>query len=269
MANYGFDVDRQSEFNYITGAGFAELLAMVIYGPENSVNHLEEAINAGYIDPKIVEIDEAYTMGDACDAIYKLFAEHNFYISVFMLGTRQVNLNYMDGDLIGVLLNDNKLYNGNDNNVSDTMLLAGYIAIDGNMLYLLEEVEVLMLIDDETNAVMEINPSEIAVRLNDRERMAELGLTEGDFPNYYYIHSLSNEMSSYELTDETVYTFTDINLLFVDDENGSREYSTTNVDEFIQHLKAFYNDGIPPYILYVPSETRKAEAAHIQITDVQ
>ena len=112
-------------------------------------------------------------------------------------------------------------------------LLVGYIVFDGNTLYL-DEVEV--------------------IKTEDKDRIEELELKDSDMPNGYYIHNPSNEKSSFELTDETSYAFTDYNLLFVENPDGDRLYTTTNKDEFIQHLTTSYSDNppaqkVPFYIL--------------------
>ena len=80
--------------------------------------------------------------------------------------------------------------------------LAGYIVFDGNIIYL-DEVEI--------------------ITREDKDRIAELGLKDSDMPNGYCIHNLSNEKTSFELTDETSYSFTDYNLLFVENPEGQQE----------------------------------------------
>lgn len=103
--------------------------------------------------------------------------------------------------------------------------LVGYIIIEDNTLYL-DRVEVIMI--------------------EDIEMIAELGLNQQeDFPNGYHIYNPETEKNTYNLTDETVYTFVDSNLLFVNNEDGDRSYTTTKKEEFIQHLSASYSD-VPP-----------------------
>lgn len=113
-------------------------------------------------------------------------------------------------------------------------LLAGYMFIEGNTLYL-DEVEI--------------------IKTEDEGRIAELGLiTESDLPNGYHIHNPVDETISFELTDDTMYTFTDFNLLYVKEADGKRIYTTTKKEEF---LKASSYRDVPleeqkiPYFLEV------------------
>ena len=108
---------------------------------------------------------------------------------------------------------------------SEPESLVGYILIEGNTLYLdIGEV----------------------ITLEDIERITELGLNQqDDFPNGYYIYNSDTEKGTYNLTDETVYTFVDSKLLFVNDEGDDRSYTTSKKEEFIQHLNTTYSD-LPP-----------------------
>lgn len=102
--------------------------------------------------------------------------------------------------------------------------LVGYIVLEGNTLYL-DEVEV--------------------ITTEDKDRIAELNLKDVDMPNGYYIYNSSTETTAYELTDETTYTFTDYHLLFVENPDGDRLYTTTSKENFIQHLNISYSDEPP------------------------
>lgn len=64
-------------------------------------------------------------------------------------------------------------------------------------------------------------------------------------PGGYFVRNLNNDRRVYELTDETVFNFVDFNLLFIDDEYGDRQYTTTDKDEFILHLMTNYHDRPP------------------------
>lgn len=103
-------------------------------------------------------------------------------------------------------------------------VLAGYIILEENILYL-DEVEV--------------------ITTENKSRIAELDLKDSDMPNGYYIHNLSKEKTPFELTDKTSYTFTDYNLLFPENTEERRLYTTTNKEEFIQHLTTSYSDNPP------------------------
>lgn len=111
--------------------------------------------------------------------------------------------------------------------------LAGYIVLEENKLYL-DEVEI--------------------VTLEDENRMAELDLNDKDLPNGYYIHNANEETKIFELTGKTEYTFTDINLLFVEDADGDRLYTTTKKEDFIQHLNTIFGrpaGGNVPFFIEV------------------
>jgi len=93
-------------------------------------------------------------------------------------------------------------------------LLAGYLFIEGNTLYL-DAVEI--------------------IEREDKDRIAELGLIEkNDYPSGYHIHNPIAETVSFELTDDTIYTFTDFNLLYVKEADGKRIYTTTKKEEFLK-----------------------------------
>ncbi len=103
-------------------------------------------------------------------------------------------------------------------------MLAGYVTITGGTLYL-----------DEVEMVWPEN----------KRRISELGLDpEYDFPNGYYINYLGKETAAYTITDETVFTWIDVDLLFVDDPDGNRQYSTNKSEEYLRHFKN-YEDDVP------------------------
>ena len=118
---------------------------------------------------------------------------------------------------------------------SEPESLAGYIVIENNALYI-DEVEI--------------------IRSTDIERISTLGLDEQrDFSNGYYIHYLNKEIASYELTEDTVYNFVDFHLLYIDDPDGDRCYTTTTLEEFLYHLSSSYIDSPPaqrvPFLIQV------------------
>jgi bla regulator protein BlaR1 len=96
-----------------------------------------------------------------------------------------------------------------------TEILAGYIVIEGDNLYF-DEVEI--------------------VKAEDKERVSDLGLRDSDMPNGYIIINEKKEEASFELADDVKYTFTDLDLHFVKEAEGSRLYSTTKKAEFLKHL---------------------------------
>ncbi|MEE0944531.1 MAG: hypothetical protein UIM24_03665 [Clostridia bacterium] len=78
------------------------------------------------------------------------------------------------------------------------------------------------------------------VTAEDTERIAELKLTDFDMVNGYYINNTEVVLEEYTLTQETVYNFIDWKNDFVEDGN-SREFSTTNKEDFIKYLNAYEN----------------------------
>lgn len=93
--------------------------------------------------------------------------------------------------------------------------LVGYIVIKDNNLYF-NEVEI--------------------VEWEEKERVKELGLNEYDMPNGYMIINKNKSERTFELADEVIFTFTDVNLDFVKNSEGDRLYTTTRKDEFLRHL---------------------------------
>lgn len=74
----------------------------------------------------------------------------------------------------------------------------------------------------------------------DTERMTELGLTETDLLDGYYIHNAEIESEDYTLTGETTYTFIDWYNDFVE-VGADRTVSTTSRDDFIKYLSTYEN----------------------------
>lgn len=66
---------------------------------------------------------------------------------------------------------------------------------------------------------------------DDQTRIQELGLTDIDMPNGYYIHNESEELIEFSLDEETQYTFYDVSNLFVKEEDD-KKYLTKDKDEF-------------------------------------
>jgi len=89
-----------------------------------------------------------------------------------------------------------------------------------------------IVIEDNT---LHFKEAEI-VEWDDQERVKELGLKESDFPNGYFILDKNNGETTFELTDETIYTFTDVDLYFVNEPESNRLYTTIKKDEFLKHL---------------------------------
>lgn len=115
----------------------------------------------------------------------------------------------------------------------ETEEVAGYVNMEDSKLHL-DEVEVIMA--------------------EDEDRVAELDLEDRDMPNGYYIHNPDTEITSYELTNETEFTFTDYHLLFVQDPDSDRLYTTHNKEEYFAHLQESIDSpftGEVPYPLFI------------------
>jgi hypothetical protein len=145
----------------------------------------------------------------------------------------------------------------------NSILLAGYIVIEGDFLYL-DEAEVLMTGNEDDLLLLNVMELDVAIAINDEERMAELDLRESDFLNSYYIHNPGKEIAAYELTDETVYSFIDVYRLFTPESGAAVRYSTTKKDEFLQHLGVYYDPPNPPYVIFVKVQDGKV----LSVTEV-
>ena len=69
-------------------------------------------------------------------------------------------------------------------------------------------------------------------------------------PSGYYTRHLGVEVLSFEITDETIFTFVDLNLYFNTDSDGARIHVTTNPEEFLMYHYSnfpFDYDGAPLY----------------------
>lgn len=93
--------------------------------------------------------------------------------------------------------------------------LVGYIVIEGDTLYF-DKVEI--------------------VKLEDKKRVSELGLSDTDMLNGYIIINENKEEAFFELTGDVKYTFTDMSLYFVKESDSDRRYTTIKKAEFIKHL---------------------------------
>jgi hypothetical protein len=94
--------------------------------------------------------------------------------------------------------------------------LAGYIRIEDNVIHF-NEVEI--------------------VEWEDQKRVKELGLNEYDMPNGYAIINKNKGERTYELADEVIFTFTDMNLDYVKNPDGNRLYTTTKKDRLLKYFE--------------------------------
>ena len=84
------------------------------------------------------------------------------------------------------------------------------------------------------------------IQSTDSERIAELKLTDGDFPNGYYIYNPEETTAEYTLTDDTLYTFIDWNRAFTD-ENEDMFVFTNSIEDFKKYVDSYENSmpGMP------------------------
>jgi len=129
--------------------------------------------------------------------------------------------------------------------------LSGFIEIRGDRLYITPvKVFVGYNAGEQPGFTHDASLNSIIfIEWNDAQALEELGLTQYDFPSGYHIrpnwHSESHwhyvqqagiETLSFEITNETEFTFFDTMLLFVEDTDGNRLHVTNNPDEFMQYF---------------------------------
>lgn len=132
------------------------------------------------------------------------------------------------------------------NDFGETEFLAGYMTIKNNTVYF-NEVEI--------------------VQWDDQERVKELGLNDHDMPSGYLIISKNKETSTFELADQAKYTFTDTNHLFVKKYTGNVLYTTSELDEFLEHLGVHNLNDIPLSEQTIPYFTEVQDGKVISITE--
>lgn len=142
--------------------------------------------------------------------------------------------------------NSQELYDKYYDDWEETQPLAGYITIKDNMVYF-REVEI--------------------VEWRNRKRVKELGLNENDMPNGYIIIDKNKKTETFQLADEVKYTFTDINYLFVKEDEGNLRYTSSNLDEFLKHLGLYNLNDIPLSDQTIPYFIELEDGQVIRITE--
>lgn len=87
-----------------------------------------------------------------------------------------------------------------------------------------------------------LDPVEFITR-SDTERMAELGLTEGDFPNGYYIYNADENTDEYPLAEGAEYNFIDWSRKFVAEDAEDIKISTKDGAVFEEYIRPYLEDG--------------------------
>lgn len=124
---------------------------------------------------------------------------------------------------------------------ASTENLAGHVTIDGNTLYL-DEARVIIydLLYPDHSFSRHAGENIVVVARGDTEKLNELGSeVNGDWlqiwPSGFSVEPLGMEPVSFELTNDTVFTFEDSGFLFLDDSYMNRTYHTSIADEFLMH----------------------------------
>jgi hypothetical protein len=128
-----------------------------------------------------------------------------------------------------------------DNVTSRTENLAGHVTIYGNTLYL-DEARVIIYdsLYPHHSFFRHAGENIVVIAYGDTEKLNELGSeVNGDWleiwPNGFSVEPLGKETLSFELKNDTTFTFVDTGFLFLDDSYMNRTYHTTVVDEFLLH----------------------------------
>ncbi len=77
----------------------------------------------------------------------------------------------------------------------------------------------------------------------DTDRMAELGLTEADFPNGYYIHNEDENTDEYTLSEDAEFHFTDWNRNFVEEDAEDLKISTKDRAVFEEYMQPYLENA--------------------------
>lgn len=78
----------------------------------------------------------------------------------------------------------------------------------------------------------------------DQDRITELGLSQSDMPNGYYINNPSTDTVSFKIGEDTEYNFVVLESLSFYKEGEDRNYSTTNKEEFMEFLNNVNSDTV-------------------------
>jgi len=127
----------------------------------------------------------------------------------------------------------------------ETEHFVGYIYIVGNTLYI-DRVE-LIVFENMADGIYPGIEHELYLDIFQIGHDDELA---ANMPNGYYTRHMGVEVVSFEITDETIFTFVDLGLHFGVDPEGSRLYSTHTAEEFlVYHYSNFPFDyeGAPLY----------------------
>ncbi|MEY8338231.1 hypothetical protein AALB16_09440 [Lachnospiraceae bacterium 62-35] len=93
----------------------------------------------------------------------------------------------------------------------------------------------------------------------DKDRMAELHLTENDLPDGYYIYNPDEEITELPLGEDILYEFIDWGRDFVTDEDESLKVITASQEVFIRYLDTYENSspGMPFFFQIEDGKVRR------------
>ena len=223
------DVNREL---YFALRSFAEHLGYeVAWNPENSSISMindENHIQIFAWDTKVLKNGAEIILDKPTFIEYGVSYFHQSFISkVLDMEIVHVNRAFEESHRVhGVYITTDRTIINAIRAASETESLSGYITISDNTLFI-DEVEVIWHWQNDRIAELE-----------------EQGISLS-FPNGYYFLHLEKEKTAFEITENTLFVFTDALLNFVDEENITRQHYTLSLDEFLVHLDTSYSD-IPP-----------------------
>ena len=77
-----------------------------------------------------------------------------------------------------------------------------------------------------------------------QDRIKELGLSQSDMPNGYYINNPSTDTVSFKIAEDTEYHFVALESLSFYREGEDRNYSTMKKEEFMEFLNNVKSDRV-------------------------
>ncbi len=129
-----------------------------------------------------------------------------------------------------------ELYEDYYSDWEDEDRLVGYMIIRDKRLYF-NEVEI--------------------VKWKNQKRVKELGLNKNQMPNGYLILDKNKEVEIFDFADDAIFTFTDVNHLFIEENQENLNYTTDKLEEFLDHLNVYKLNDLPlsgqriPYFIEV------------------
>ena len=89
-----------------------------------------------------------------------------------------------------------------------------------------------------------LGSSGIWITDENQNRIKELGFSQSDMPNGYYINNPSTDTVSFKIAKDTEYNFVALESLSFYKEGEDRNYSTTKKEEFMEFLNNVRTDRV-------------------------